>query len=125
MHDIMSVICTNIAVRIVVVKVAVDRSRRVATAVLRVCVAVLTCRGSKNIVDLSVCTLCFLRLRQEFARFPLRRFLHARACLSVLLRKPAADSLRLVREMRRRGRRRRCGGRVRSLCFYLCPVVEA
>lgn len=76
MHDIMSVICTNISARVVVVKVAAYRSRRIATAVLRVCVAVLTYRGSKNIVDLFVRTLCSLRLRQEFARFPLLRFLH-------------------------------------------------
>ena len=98
MHDIMSVICTNIAARVVVVKVAVDRSRRVATAVLRVCAAALTCRGSKNIVNLFARTPCYLRLWREFARFLLRRFLHARACLSVLLRKPDGDSLRLVRE---------------------------
>ena len=97
--------------RVVVVKVAVDRSRRIATAVLRVCVAVLTCRRSKNAVNLSVCALLSLRLR----RCPCRRFLHARPCLSVLLRKPAADSLRLVREMRRRGRCCRRSARRKSL----------
>ena len=103
----MSVICTNIAVRVVVVKVAVDRSRRVACRRF----AGLTCRRSKNAVNLSVCALLSLRLR----RCPCRRFLHARPCLSVLLRKPAADSLRLVREMRRRVRRRRRGARRKSL----------
>ena len=54
----MSVICTNIVMRVVVVKVAVDRSRRIA------------CRRSKNAVNLSVCALLSLRLR----RYPCRRF---------------------------------------------------
>lgn len=84
MHDIMSVICTNIAVRVVVVKVAAYRSRRVATAVLRVCVAALICCGSKNIVDLFARTLCSLRLRRcPCRRFCMQEHVYPSSCVSL------------------------------------------
>ena len=108
----MSVICTNIMMRVVVVKVAVDRSRRIACRRF----AGLTCRRSKKRRQFICLRAAISALAAIVCALSAPPFY---ACKTMFVRprigRRQQHCPRLVRENARRVRRRRRGARRKSL----------